>query len=239
MNLPLVDTFSSPYEAWEERNATLNEVLAAKNPHLRVRIRHIASISSAYDAAVYMATVGADPGLGRFINAALDQSVAHKSWQQAMPPKTPDELSRYQKFYPHCNFQQVSEEIAAVGHLLSDGQSLFHAGLWPNGSHLITDRPLSTTFCPQIALRNAAHQGKAYDASQIDLFVLKANNPRTKVFGYKRKGTNLGHENEVVFAAGAALSLTSTVTVNSNYPVGKYGCPDKQIVVRVLGVDIS
>lgn len=240
MNLPLVDTFFPPYEIWETRDPTLEEVRATGNFHLRTKVRLIASISSAYEAAMHIATVGADNGLGYFINNALDKSAAYKQWQQAMPSKTPAELSRYQKYYPNCNFAQVSAEIEAIGHLLSEGQCLFHAGLWPiPGNFLQTDRPLSTSFCPQVALRNADHKGKAYDAGRIDLFVLKVTNPKTKIFAYKRKGTNLGHENEVVFAAGAELSLRSAILVNNNYPAGKHGFPDKRISVRVLAIDIS
>lgn len=239
MNLPWVDTFSPPYEAWETRNPTVEEMVAAGTPHLRINVRLIASVSNADDAAKYIAAVGADNGLGNFIDAALDRSPAYASWRKVMPSSTPPELARYQKSYPHCDFDMVSQEIDAVGHALSEEQCLFHAGLWPGGQHLITDRPLSTSFCPQVALRNADHLGKGYDAGRIDLFVLRAVDPKTKVFAYKRKGTNLGHENEVVFAAGAALTLRSTDVINTDYPAGKYGFPDKRITVRVLAIDIS
>lgn len=239
MSLPLVDTFCPPYEAWETKSAALDEALAAGNLHLRVKVRLIASVSNANEAANYIAGVGADNGLGNFINNALDNSAAYISWKQAMPSKTPAELSKYQKSYPYCDLQQVSAEIEAVGHTLCEGQSLFHAGLWPGGSHMVTDRPLSTSFCPQVALRNADHNGKGYDAGRIDLFVLKATSPKTKVFSYKRKGTNLGHENEVVFTAGAELWLRSEQLICSNYPAGKYGFPNKRISVYVLTVDIS
>lgn len=239
MSLPLVDTFFPPYEKWEERSPTLDEMMAAGNPHLRIRTGLEASVGSAFDAATYMARVGADNGLGNFINNALDSSDAYKYWRQAMPSRTPDELSRYQKSYPNCDFDQVSKEVEAIGHVLIEQQCLFHAGLWPGGDHLVTDRPLSTSFCPQVALRNADHIGKGYEAGRIDLFVLKATNPKTKVFAYKRKGTNLGHENEVLFAAGADLSLRSAEVVNTDYLAGKWGLPNKRISIRVLAIDIS
>lgn len=239
VSLPLVDTFCPPYEKWETRHPTLEEMTASGNFHQQVKVRLEATVANAHDAAVYMGSVGADNGLGNFINTALDNSVAYKSWRQSMPSKTPEALSRYQKSYPHCDFAQASAEIEAAGHLLSEGQCLFHAGLWPGGGGLTTDRPLSTSFCPQVALRNADHLGKGYDAGHIDLFVLRASRPKTKVFAYKRKGTNLGHENEVLFAAGADLTLVSTVVVNTNYPAGRWGLPDKRISVRVLTVEVS
>ncbi|WP_303749740.1 hypothetical protein [Stenotrophomonas pigmentata] len=239
MSLPLVDTFFPAYEKWETRHPTLEEMLASDNPHRSIRVRLEATVANAHEAATYIGRVGADNGLGNVINGALDNSVAFKHWRQAMPSKTPDELSRYQKSYPYCDFAQVSAEIEAIGQVLSEGQCLFHAGLWPGDDRLTTDRPLSTSFCPQVALRNADHLGKGYDAGRIDLFVLRATSPRTNVFAYKRKGTNLGHENEVVFASGANLKLVSTGLVSTNYPAGKYGFPNKRISVRVLAVDIS
>lgn len=239
MILPLVDTFILPYKKWEMRDQTFEEMQASGNFHRRIPVRLKATVANAHDAAVYMGCVGADKGLGDFIDDALDSSAAYKGWRQAMPPKTPEPLSRYQKSYPHCDFTKVSAEIKAIGQVLSEGQCLFHAGLWPGGDKLTTERPLSTSFCPQVALRNADHLGKGYEAGRIDLFVLTATNSKTAVFAYKRKGTNLGHENEVVFATGADLALVSTVVVNTDYLAGKWKFPDKRISVRVLAVDIS
>ena len=239
MRLPIVNTFVPPYEKWETRHPTVEEMLAGNNFHMSIKVRLEATVANAYEAAVHIGRVGADNGLGNFINAALDESSAYKQWRQAMPSKTPDALARYQKAYPNCDLAQVSAEINAIAQILSEGQCLFHAGLWPGDATLITDRPLSTSFCPQVALRNADHRSKAYDADRIDLFVLKTTNPKTNVFAYKRNGTNLGHENEVLFAAGANLKLLSTEVVNTNYPAEKPGFPVKRISVRVLTIEIS
>jgi hypothetical protein len=239
MNLPLVKTFVPPYEKWETRHPTFEEMLATGDLHTSIRVRPETTVANAYEAAVYIGRVGADNGLGDFINEALNESHAYKQWQQAMPAKTPDALARYQKSYSNSDFAQVSEEINKIAKVLSEGQCLFHAGLWPDGTELITNRPLSTSFCPQVALRNADHRSKAYDADRIDLFVLTATTPKTNIFAYKRNGTNLGHENEVVFAAGAKLKLVSAETVNNDYPAAKPGYSDKRISVRVLTVEIS
>ncbi|CAI8866077.1 hypothetical protein [Pseudomonas chlororaphis] len=239
MSLPLVDTFFPPYEKWETRHPNTEEMLASGNFHQRIKVRLEETIANAGDAAEYIGRVGADNGLGNFINDALDNSSAFEHWRKAMPTKTPSALSQYQKSYPNCDFAQISTEIEAIGEILSEGQCLFHAGLWPGGEQLTTDRPLSTSFCPQVALRNADHLGKGYDAGVIDLFVLKATGPKTRVFAYKRKGTNLGHENEVLFASGAELTLMSSVVVNTDYPAEKWGLPNKRISIRVLVVNIS
>ena len=181
MSLPLVNTFVPPYEKWKTRRQTYEEMLVSGNPLMDIRVRLEATVANAHDAATYIGRVGADNGLGNAINRALDNSVAYKHWRQAMPSKTPEALSRYQKSYPHCDLAQVSAEIERIGQVLSEGQCLFHAGLWPGGDRLTTNRPLSTSFCPQVALRNADHKGKGYDAGRIDLFVLRAI--PFKVFG--------------------------------------------------------
>jgi hypothetical protein len=196
-------------------------------------------VSNAKEAAEYIAKAGADNGLANFINDALQESNSFEVWRKAMPSKTPETLSAYQKFYPKCDLNEVSKEIENVGHFLCEGQYLFHGGLWPGGSHLVTDRPLSTTFCPQVALSNACHRAKAYDSGRIDLFVLRVSEPRTKVFAFKRKGTNLGHENEILFAAGAQLSLRCQYSVNDSFSVGKANAPSKTVPVYISIIDIS
>lgn len=238
MNLPLINMFVPPYEKYKTRKPIFSEWLETGNRLINEGKPEVV-IANAYEAATHMGRVGIDNGLEIHISNTLDSSAAYKLWRQAMPSKTPDVLSRYQKLYPNCDFAQVSAEIKRIGQVLSEGQYLFHGGLWPGGQRLITNRPLSTSFCPQVALRNAEHKGKAYDSGRIDLFVLRAANPKTNVFAYKRKGTNLGHEQEVLFASGANLTLESINVVNSNHLVGKYNYPDKRIQVRVLLLNIS
>ena len=159
-----------------------------------------------------------------------------------MPSATPPGLKKYKSSYPSYDPVQVQREINAHGALLPVDQVLFHAGVWPGGTSLVTDRPLSTSFCPQVALRNADHKGKAYDAGRIDLFVVRIAASSTKAFVYKRKGLDLGHENEVVFAAGATLNLISATRIRENYSAGKVGLyahlDTKKIPVYVLEIDI-
>lgn len=210
------------------------------NGHLGdVKVALIEGISDAHAAAAYMARVGMDNGLGSFIQTALDESTAYKAWQKAMPNKTPPETSRYQKDISKSDMAAVSQEIDQNGYLLSTGQILFHGGLWPSGKSLTTTRPLSTSMCPQIALRNAEFNAKAYDSARLDLFVLSVTDPKTRAFAFKRKGTTLGHESEVLLAAGAHLTLNSEKLIRSDYRVGKPGCRSKDIPVYVLDISLA
>ncbi len=156
-----------------------------------------------------------------------------------MPSRTPAEISCYQKDYQKCDLSAVSSAIDQSGSLLSREQYLFHGGLWPGGKSFITSRPLSTSLCPQVALRNAEHKGKAYDAGRLDLLVLRVVDPATKAFVFKRKGTNLGHECEVLLASNACLTLTNQTQIRDDYMAAKFDCPIKKIPVYVLDVDVS
>lgn len=62
-SLPLVDTFTTPYEVWEERPATFEEMVSNGHPG-DVKVALIEKISDAYAAAAYIARVGIDNGLG-------------------------------------------------------------------------------------------------------------------------------------------------------------------------------
>ncbi len=160
-----------------------------------------------------------------------------------MPSRTPGELSNYRNRFPRYDAALVDTEINNIGALLTDGQYLFHGGAWKSGQQLITSAPFSTSLCPQVALRNAEHRGKAYDAGRIDLFALRVINPKTNVFVYRRRGADMGHENEVLFASGATLTLRHQTIIKSNYRVGKVvdagRLVEKEVPASVLEIDIS
>ncbi|WP_121308224.1 hypothetical protein [Paraburkholderia sp. BL17N1] len=103
-------------------------------------------------AARYMAKVGADNGLGKFINDALSDNHAHKAWRDTMPSRTPAAIAKYQKEFPAYDPAAVDAEIAACGVHLPVGQILYHGGLWMGGASgsFTTTWPLSTTLCPQL-----------------------------------------------------------------------------------------
>ncbi len=245
MPLPLVDVFSSPYQKWTTRRATLEETEEIYNrtgsiaDAMHVNDQLIAEIKSPFEAAKYIAKEGADNGLGNFIDDALDRSGNFSCWRKAMPSQTPSILSDYQRKYPNCDFTEVSKKINEIGSSLSPGQHLFHGGVWPGGDTLTTDRPLSASFCPQVALRNAEHRGKAYEAGEIDLFVLRVVATRSRVFAYRRKGTSLGHEKEVLFAEGAVLTLRDSCLARSDYCLRTTNGPEKHVPINVLNIDVS
>jgi len=245
MNLPVVNVFSTPYEAWNTRDATLEEMQKHMEEHGNmlpfVNDSLKARISNHFEAASYMASYGADNGLENFIDRYLDSDLNYKTFRQAMPSKTPAALYDFQQRYPHYSSVDVDSEIKNIGHTLSEGQTLFHGGLWPNPTmqEIVLTSPFSTSFCPQVALRNSEWKAKAYDSGQIDLFVLRASNPKTNVFAFRRKGTKMGNEKEVLFSSGAKLRIRDRTLIRDDYVAAKYGFPNKTIPIYVISVDIS
>jgi hypothetical protein len=247
--LPLIDTFTNPFDVWEQRKATYEEITeeakrTGRMPSSHVKVRVLQTIRTAVDAAKHLADVGADPGLERHIENELYSTGIYASWRKPMPSATPSSISKYQKSYPDYDVNQVDRDIDAIGVTLQPGQQLFHGGLWPGENYTFTTaRPLSTTFCPQVAMQELAHNGKAYDAGRIDLFVLRVIAPATKVFVFRNKGTNLGHEKEVLFASGANLTLRNRTLIRDDYQVCKiaHGASliYKKVPSYVLEVDIA
>jgi hypothetical protein len=238
MTLPLLDTFNPPYEVWKTRPATPEEMIANRSMR-EIKVSLDATIADAIEAAKHIANVREDNCLGNHIQCHLDRSNIYKVWQAAMPPRTPTKIAGYQKDYKNCELARVSVELNKFGKTLEIGQHLFHGGLWTNGDSFITNRPLSTSLCPQVALRNAEWMGKAYNANRLDLFVLRITKPTIKAFSFKRKGTSNGHESEVLIASSVSLVRTNEIRVRNDYPSAHHELPPKEIPIFVLEVEVS
>lgn len=244
-NLPLVNIFEKPYELWEERNQTHQEMMHSGTLYGRVKVRLEARLANHTDAAIHMLIRVADNQLGWFIKDYLKSSPDYKQMRREMPSKTPASLSDYQRRFQASTFDQVSIDINNYGKVLSDGQYLFHGGFLPIGvgESLITERPFSTSFCPQISLRNAEWAGKAYDAGEVNLLVVRTVNSKTKAFCFRMSGTDKGYELEVLFAAGAKIILRKKTKIN--YGNAYKFCPmshrelKKEIYFYLVEVDIS
>jgi hypothetical protein len=242
----IVDIFSSPYEVWLRRDPTREELTAYMKEHgvflPFVNVKLLKVVDSALVAAEHMAEVSVDNELGFFIENALENSTALVELRSKMPPGMLPGLSAYQSDYPTYDSQLVDQEISRFGTVLAEGQFLFHGGHWPIGQEqFVTDRPLSTTFCPQVALRNAEWNAKAYDAGWIDLIVLRVTAPQSKAYLYPSHG-ELKHEKEIVFATGARLRLLSRKKIadKTAYKGGTYNKTiTKTVPVYVLEAEIS
>ncbi|WP_131245239.1 hypothetical protein [Aeromonas bestiarum] len=245
--LPLVNVFNSPYELWSTRNATFEEIKESGNFHLMIKEKLLIKICNHIDAAKYIISKQHDEVFEDFVETQLDKSIEFNNMRGEMPSQTPKSLSDHQRKYQKHNFHMVSSDINNIGKKLSTGQTLYHGGFWPEcyGKEFVTNRPFSTSFSPQMALRNAHWQGKSYDAGEINLFVLRVTTPKTNAFIFRIKGTDKGHEKEVLFAAGAKLTLISKTLIEKNTMVYKVDPKknlqilEKKVPSYMLEIDIS
>lgn len=205
----IINVFSTPFESWLYRKATQQEMMEHYKEmgffSSEIKDRLERRIGSAFEAADHMIRKRVDNVLEGFIDCALANDVAFNALRHQMPSPTPAALDDYQSSYPHYDRVAVDQAINQFGVFLADGQYLIHGGRWfSDGDSFTTDRPLSTTFCPQIALRSAEWRGKAYDANRVELMVIRVTQPRTKAYLFGPEG-ELKHEKEAVFASGAHL----------------------------------
>lgn len=224
-HLPLVRPFDQAYEAWSYRRPTAEEFTAAArsdqfSPYVRdVLLRRV---TNEFEAALHIAASdGVDNGLEHHIDNALARDAMFKKWLDAMPVKMPPILDKYQLAYPLDDYRSVDKAIRRCGVALTPRQVLFHGGhlALPDARVLQTTRPLSTTFCPQVALREAEFDNKAYDADMICLNVLRVFSSNAMAFVFDRNKSQSGHEKEVLFSSGIQLKLRFRLALRENYTV--------------------
>ena len=206
----------------------------------------VKTIDTRIEAAKHILEVGVDNAMGNHISNALDESKEFENWKKQIPDEVPINLSKYQEEHSNKSDSKVSDDINKLGLTLSEGQILFHGGTFnkTKKKEFTTSLPLSTSFCPQVALRNAEHNGKAYDENEIGLYALRVKDSETKVFPYKQKAANLGDEKEVLFAAGAVIKIIKKIDLgkkivykqNEDDPIETL---QKEVSVYVTEVEIS
>lgn len=232
--LEVVDVFKdNEYKIYSTRKRRLDEIKVPQDALLPINVKLEKTISTSLDAAKHVAEKSADPKMQRHISDALDNNEALKKIKQKMPSKTPKALTDYQQKYSDVDKIKANDEINKIGVFLPDGQELYHGGnlTGVEDNSLITNNPLSTTFDPQVALRNAEHNGKAYDEGQININVIKVKDPKTKAFVYKQKGTKFGHEKEVLFASKAKIKIIKQHIISTERKAYK---ASKEIAGKIL-----
>ena len=248
-SLPLVDVFSPPLEVWDMRSPTMEEMMRAgvSGFHALIKDRLVAQINNPYGAANYTLLNRGCTRLDRLIDDQLNNSAAYKQMRRMMPSQTPRVLSDFQNKFQSSQFGMVSDSVDAVGKTLADGQILFHGGFWPGvvGQKVASSRPLSASFSPHMACQNAEWGGKAYDAGELHLMILRAVDPKTNVFCFRIRGTSKGHEKEVLFASGADITLRKKTLVKCDGAAFK-ACPvhagrvlRRTIPFFILEMDVS
>ncbi|KXV09429.1 hypothetical protein [Acetobacter malorum] len=246
----IVDVFSQPYERWSCREATDVEFSSCMSSGLHfaeamyVQDTLEANVTNPFQAASSMLRTGVDNGLENHINWALAQSAEYAALRRRMPQPDPDALVAYQNKFTKEDMAAADIAIKQCGVTLADGQMLFHGGFWghPVDTVITTSRPFSTSFCPQVALRNAEWNAKAYNAGEINLMVVRVCQPQSKAYILSLDGEK-GNEKEVVFASGAKIRLVRKTFICNSKVYGNWsssgGSPSKEVPAFVLDVNIS
>lgn len=245
----VVNVLATPFENWLRRQTNAEEALDLVNNKgvhyseaLYIKDKLINVVSTHTEAAAHMLRQRADNSLESHIDMALDANPEYHDLRALMPEDAPDALNSYQRNFSECDWALADEAIKVHGVEMAEGQYLFHGGHWASdGPTLATTRPFSTSFCPQVALRNAEWRGKAYDADRIDILVTCVTQPKTKAYTYSLEGEH-GNEKEVVFASGAQLTLVRETFI-TDVPVSKFtsDCQTLKKIVPgyVVEVEIS
>lgn len=237
MVLPFINVFQNVYSVYESPPQPVFYNGSLSYCHTGIpKCR----ISNPYEAAIYMAETLVDNGLENHIDNYLSNSEAYKTWRRIMPSITPPIFSQYQKNYPRFNLSRLENELVNIHAFLPLGQVLFHGGHWNYDNELILSKPLSTSFSPQVALRNGEHLYKAYNCGYLDLWVITACSSLTPVFSFRIDHRNrMGHEKEVLLNSGAKLTLRRIKYIRP-YNVNHYSTQiEKTIMVRIIELDLD
>ena len=126
--LPLVNVFTTPFDHWERRKATQDEVMAELKRQASFLLKSKCEFSEQFPmpSRLHVAEVAPDDQrLANQIDDSLKGSPDLKEWMKAMPSSTPKGISVYQKNYSTHDPTTVNEEIKSIGATLSPGQYLF------------------------------------------------------------------------------------------------------------------
>lgn len=250
MAVCVIDPYSSPVELWETREPTrqeCSEMIKQRvwKPCVSIKVRIDRIIRSPLDAAMFFASNQHDLRHDSHVRNYLDESDEYAKWLSFMPGVVPEELLSYQESYPPPDFDKVNEAVNVFGIIMPDEQFLFHGGGWPrdkDGNHvttLITDRVLSTSLCPKVAINNAEWRGKAWVSNRLDLMVIKIKNSTTKSFVFDKDLPAQGHELEVLFAKGATLNFISEKEIAGGRVVNKYQQRPKRVKIFIISIELS
>lgn len=242
--LGIINIFSSPYEYSVTRQPTFNEereYIALHGLRMPTSREVVSVVYNHFQAATHIAQTPMDGEFEWFVDAALSRDSAYSDLRGMMPAETPPALLDYQEKHTSYNRRRFESEVDEFGVYLSAGQVLYHGGLWPmNADRFVTNRPFSTTFNPQKAWNIAGHNGKAYRAGRLDIFVVTVSASSTKSYHYTPDSQH-GHEREVVFATGAKLKIIRDTYICDGvvYSGKPFSNENKKVPVHVIEAEIS
>lgn len=121
-------------------------------------------------------------------------------------------LKNYRQKHPDHNASDVLYDLNMHGKNLALGQALFHGGTFPRDKtgnpldRFVTDRPLSTSLCAQVASVHSCYH------SPKDIWLIgKVVSSEIKAFVYSNDSRQThGHESEILIEQGVSITLLSS-----------------------------
>ena len=159
-----------------------------------------------------------DRELSELINSQIETDDNYLQLKNNMPSIVPESLEIYQTDIDNANYEQVNNEILQYGIGLSEGQILLHGGKLPDTS-FITERPLSTTIDPSVALNEEFSCSKAYRRRCIELNILTILSSRISAFLFVDEESDFNHEREILLQSGIKLLKTREEIILNEYPL--------------------
>jgi hypothetical protein len=125
-------------------------------------------------------------------------------------------INQYRNIQQRANLQNVDVEIKGFGSVLPAGQTIFHGGSLSINKPFITSKPLSLTYCPEIALWHADNDLLPERNPNPVVWILKVDHDfDKKAVIFKKGGSNMANEFEVLIESGVTICPVSTQTKNS------------------------
>lgn len=150
----------------------------------------------------------------------LEQSDSYRNALKLMPNLSSVKgLWNYRNRHGAHDQDEVIRDLEAFGMPLGPGQTLFHGGIYPRNEitdeplvNFITDRPLSSSLCAQVAAVHSLY----HDPKDVWIITVKESSATKAFFFSNSRRQNLGHEIEVLISPGAKINLIN-VTNHKEY----------------------
>ncbi|EIP0122539.1 DUF4885 domain-containing protein [Vibrio sp. B513a] len=154
---------------------------------------------------------------------ALPKSSSFQKIKQLTPKlKDVPEVNKYRNTPENASLSDVDSEVFEYGFPVESGQVLYHGGSQEISSKLITTRPLSTTYCPEVALWHADndYRSKGKDNPKPVVWILEiAPCCNKKAVVFRKGGSNMENEYEVLFGSGLEIISKKKYTKNCVFGV--------------------
>lgn len=138
----------------------------------------------------------------------LSSSETFKLWRGEMPSRVPNNLNAYRNSYTRADLTKVDDEIRLYGSKLTPGQVLYHGGYLET---MRVARPLSTTFCPEVARQEALWKGKADKVGAVNIYIIRICSNEVTAYVYNINASSHGDELEVLISSGGHLTVGEVV----------------------------